>query len=149
VNPGDPQTLTITGDYTQSAAGFMSLDLVSLSSFDQIGVGGKLNLNGTLDLNLDANFAAALGSTFDIINWVGSLTGDFSTFNNVAFNNGTETFKEVVSGNQIDLDVVAAGSATPEPSTLAMILCAALMGAGVTWRLRRRRRCSRIVDHGC
>jgi len=140
LNTGDPQSIHITGDYTQSAAGFMDIDLASLNSFGQVNVGGNLNRDGTLNLTLESGFTAALGSSFDIINWVGTRTPtDFSVFNNVIFDGG-ETFQELVNGKEIDLVVVTATSAAPEPSTLAMLLCATLMGAGIAWRISRRRR---------
>ncbi len=116
------------------SAGFMDLELDGTSSYDHVEVEGDLTLDGTLDLTLASDFTAPVGTTFDIINWTGSLTGNFSTFDDPSFNNGTETFLEVVNGNEIDLVV-----ATPEPSTLGMLFCAMLTGTGLTWRVRRRR----------
>jgi hypothetical protein len=94
-----------------------------------------VGLDGTLSLTLESGFNASLGTVFDIINWSGTETGDFSAFNNATFDDGTLTFEEVFNGNQLDLEVVA----TPEPSTCAMLFCAALLGAGIAWRTRRRR----------
>ena len=141
LSPGDPQSITIDGDYVQTLTGILDLDLASSLSYDHVNVGGGVNLDGILELTLEAGFDAALGTTFDIMNWNGPEpdgTGDFATFIDPVFDNGALTFEEVFNGNELDLVVVAAAP-TPEPSALAMMFCAVFMGSGIAWRIRRRR----------
>jgi hypothetical protein len=146
INPGGdpaPTTLTVTGNYTQMAAGIMDLDIVSTSSYDMLDVTGEAILNGTLEINLGMGFTAATGTFLDIINY-GTESGDFSYFNAPVFNtgNGWQTFEEVFEGagaNQLDLEVISTSAPTPEPSTFGMLFGAMLLGAGIRWRVRRGR----------
>lgn len=108
------------------------------SSYDQLAVGGTTTLSGTLNLTLEPGFDAAVGTVFDIAALTGAVRGNFSTFNNQTFDSGTRTFVELISGQQVDLDVVSTSPTAPEPSTLGMMLCAMLVGGGITWRVRRR-----------
>jgi hypothetical protein len=149
LNPGDPQSIDVIGDYNQTGSGFLNIDMAGpgTGNYDQIDVTGAATLGGTLDLTLESGFAASVGTVFDIFSWtVGPLNGNFNTFNDQTFNNGTETFQEVIEANQVDLDVIDVvgpppppPSSTPEPSTLSMLFCAMLIGGGVSWRIRRRR----------
>jgi fibronectin-binding autotransporter adhesin len=145
--PGDPQAIDIIGFYYETAAGMMTLDLASPSSFDHVQVGGAATLGGELNLTLEPGFAASDGTVFDVLDSVGTLSV-MPSFDFVApvFDGGTQTFIEFQNGNQLDLEVVATNTitATPEPSTLAMMLCFVL-GAGVTWKVRGRRR--NILKH--
>lgn len=142
LNPGDPQSFNVIGNYVETSSGILDLDFADfgdpdLGDYDQVNVTGSVSLGGTLDLTLEPGFDATLGTMFDIINWtVGSTPGDFATFNDVAFDNNTRTFAEVfnANGTELDLEVVA----TPEPSTLSMLFCAMMVGAGIAWRTRRR-----------
>jgi hypothetical protein len=138
LNPGDPQSISVTGNYDQTLAGILDVDLASPSSYDQLDVGGTTTLSGTLNLTLEPGFDAAVGTVFDIAALTGAVKGNFSTFNDQTFDGGTRTFVELINGQQVDLDVVSTTSSTPEPSTLGMMLCAMLVGGGITWRVRRR-----------
>ena len=141
LNPGDPQSIEVTGNYDQTAAGILDIDLAGASSFDQVNATGTAMLGGTLDLTLESGFSAAVGTVFDIVNWTTpTMTpGNFTTFNDVTFNNGTETFIEAVNGQHVDITVESTTVAppAPEPSTLSMLF-ASLLGAGILWRRRRR-----------
>jgi len=152
VNPGgdpSPTTLTLTGNYTQSALGIMDLDVVSSTSYDSLNVTGEAILNGTLEISLDPGFTAADGTYLDIVNW-GTESGNFNYFNAPVFYSasyGWQTFAEVfgagttglgLSSDALYLEVVSTQPA-PEPSTFGMLVCSMLLGAGVSWRVRRRR----------
>ncbi|HKD08533.1 MAG TPA: hypothetical protein VKB79_21710 [Bryobacteraceae bacterium] len=137
LNPGDPQSITINGNYDQTLLGILDVDLASATSYDHVTVNGHATLGGTLDLTIETGFSASIGTTFNIFSWL-SETGDFATFNDPTFNNGTETFREVFSGNQLDLLVVST-TAPPvaEPSTLGMLACGLfLLVVGVKARQR-------------
>ena len=67
--PGNPlQTLTVTGNYAQSASGVLSVDLagtVAGNSYSQLVVGGSVSLNGTLVVSL--NYLPTAGDSYQII----------------------------------------------------------------------------------
>lgn len=137
LSPGDPQTIDVNGSYTQGLAGIMNLDLAGPGSYDQVDVSGNLSLAGTLDLTLEPGFDAAIGDIFDIITFTGSETGNFTTFNDPTFDNGTLTFSNPTEvGNDIQIEVTAvAPSSTPEPSTMVLLFCALLFCAlPIGWR---------------
>lgn len=152
ISPGDPQSLSIIGNFAETQFGIMDLDLVvpdpgniKGTQSDQINVTGSVTLNGTLDLTLEGgidNFNPLLGTIFRIITWTGGQSGDFLTFNDPVFNHGSETFIESFvnnGGGNGELDLIVTGvNATPEPSTMAMFFGAALLGAGSARRKRRR-----------
>jgi hypothetical protein len=152
VNPGgdpSPTTLTVTGTYTQTALGIMDLDVLSSTSYDSLNVTGEAILNGTLEISLDPGFTAADGTYLDIVNW-GTESGDFNYFNAPVFysaSNGWQTLAEVfgagttglgLSSDALYLEVVSTTAPAPEPSTCGMLFCAMLLGAGISWRVRRR-----------
>ena len=68
------QNLTLTGTNTL----FMELGGTTPDSqYDQLLVGGVLNLSGTLSVSLSNSFQPTAGNLFDLFNWSG-LTGHFS-----------------------------------------------------------------------
>jgi fibronectin-binding autotransporter adhesin len=91
LNPGtSPGAVTITGDYTQSAAGILNVELngtVAGTSYDQVNVGGNVNLNGTL--NASVGYTPANNDLFDVLTFAGTRTGDFSTYNLLPFSGGS------------------------------------------------------------
>ena len=83
VVPGDattPGTLTIGGNFTQSAAGTMGIRLASTSNFDRLAVGGGANLNGALIVGYNNGFTAKPGNEFKIIGTQTGVNGRFSQF---------------------------------------------------------------------
>jgi fibronectin-binding autotransporter adhesin len=76
VAPGNsPGTLTISGNYTQSATGSLQLEIASTSLFDRLVVGGTANLAGTLAVQ-DTGGALAYGQQYDFLQAAG-ITGAF------------------------------------------------------------------------
>jgi hypothetical protein len=151
ISPGDPQSMTIIGNYTQVLPGIMDLNFDTTSG-DQILVTGAVNLGGTLELTLlgGADSFAPLISSYTIITWTAGELGNFNNFlmggqtsqslSSLTFDHGTEYFSESFVQNQDgsgELDLLLTSTAAPEPSTLAMIFGATLFGAAV---IRRRRR---------
>lgn len=68
VSPGtSPDALSIDGDYTQSAAGELLIELASLTSHDQLLVTGTATLNGTLTINFIDGFTPSAGQSFTIL----------------------------------------------------------------------------------
>jgi uncharacterized repeat protein (TIGR01451 family) len=77
-NPS-PGTITITGNYTQTATGTLHIDLggATTGQFDQLDVTGTASLAGNLTVANAGAFSAAAGNTFSVLQF-GSLTGDFT-----------------------------------------------------------------------
>jgi hypothetical protein len=79
---GDDLTgvLNIQGNYTQTAAGVLALDLGGLNpgnQFDQLRVSGRATLDGTLRVTLIDGFTPSAGDAFRVLNFA-SLTGAFA-----------------------------------------------------------------------
>jgi hypothetical protein len=75
--------MTITGSFTQSAAGALNLKIGGLSAgaqFDQVTIGGSATLDGTLNLSLINGFTPGAGDSFQVLNY-GSHSGAFATIN--------------------------------------------------------------------
>ncbi|XAL98099.1 PEP-CTERM sorting domain-containing protein [Phycisphaeraceae bacterium D3-23] len=71
----------IVGDYSQFAGATVSFDLFSntspSSSYDQLDVDGRLTLDGTIEIVVQANGVLSLGDTFQLLEW-DTLDGEFS-----------------------------------------------------------------------
>lgn len=83
VVPGEavtPGTLTIGGNYTQTAQGGLGIRLASTSNFDRLTVGGGANLNGTLAVGYLGGFQTKPGDVFEIITTQTGVNGQFSQF---------------------------------------------------------------------
>ncbi len=137
VNPGGQSgvqgTLNLDNGYTQGAAGKLVLEMSGSDPtlYDNLSVVGDVHLLGMLSLQLDGGFVPVLGEVFQIINFTGALTGNFTAFNFGSFGPGY-TFQEIVDLNDISLEVIQ--GTVPEPGTWI------LMGAGMLgmyWGKRR------------
>jgi len=82
VRPGSsPGRLTVSGDYTQTAAGTLVTEVEGSSpgsSLDQLAVSGTATLGGTLDIQND--FSPSPGDSFTILTY-GARSGEFATIN--------------------------------------------------------------------
>ena len=141
INPGDPGTLTVEGDFSQGQNGLLILDFSSgdpATGFDNLSITGNANVDGTLEVDLLNGFTPTLGETFVILNFAGTLSGDFATLNFPTFNG--LTFEEIINGH--DITLVVTDAATPEPATFAPAI-AGLLALGYAARRKRKRSCSR------
>jgi hypothetical protein len=79
---GAAGTLTITGNYTQTASGILNIELgdPTQAEFDQLNIGGQATLGGTLNVILLGDYFAESGDSFRILTF-GSLSGDFQVYN--------------------------------------------------------------------
>ena len=80
VLPGlSPGTLTIHGNYTQTASGVLQMEIggIAANQFDRLIVTGAANLGGTLDVALVNGFTPPVGTNFPILQY-GSRTGNFT-----------------------------------------------------------------------
>jgi len=124
VSPGNsPGTLTIDGNYTQGSGGTLAIEIASLISFDVLDILGTADLDGTLDLTVDAGYAltAQNGDSFKIMNW-NDFTGGFSIINGLDF--GTGTFQVTYAADGLFLTVSDVN--VPAPGAMAIFAMAVL-----------------------
>jgi hypothetical protein len=79
---GAAGTLTINGNYTQTATGALDIDIggtTAGSQYDQLAVSGTAALGGTLNVATIGTFAPAFGNTFQVLTF-GSSSGNFATY---------------------------------------------------------------------
>jgi hypothetical protein len=86
---GAPGTLTIDGNYTQTASGSLNIELggTSAGSSDQLAVSGTASLGGALNVATIGSFMPALGNTFRVLTF-GSSSGNFATDTGLNLANG-------------------------------------------------------------
>lgn len=75
-------TANIAGNYTQEAGAQLSLNIDGTnasSGYDLLSITGNVSLAGTLTLNFTNGFAPTAGQVYNLINYTGSLSGNFST----------------------------------------------------------------------
>jgi hypothetical protein len=140
--PGDSDSpdLTINGGILLDPSATLTIDIASLASFDQLDFGdGNVNLNGTLQLNLDPAYQPTHGDTFPIILADGDNSGDeigqfTSLQTNIPYDNGFFQINYAPSDNPTGVDV----EFVPEPTTSAGILLL------TTTTLFARRRSQRV-----
>ena len=78
VSPGvSPGMLTVNGNYLQAGAGALNIEIGGLSAgaqFDQLSVGGAINLAGALNTSMIGGFVPAVGDAFRILDQTGGGT---------------------------------------------------------------------------
>jgi len=82
IKPGDSLgTLTITGNYTQSATGNLTIGLsgLALAQYGLLSIGGSASLDGSLQLVRPNNFTPRPGETVTFLTAAGGVTGTFAT----------------------------------------------------------------------
>ena len=81
VAPGaSPGTLTITGAYTQTAAGTLAVEVAGPTpdaEHDVLAVQGAVALDGVLDLSLLPGYAPVLGEVYELMSFPAPATGGF------------------------------------------------------------------------
>src|SRR5262249_10277135 len=91
VSPGtSPAILSIVGNYTQTAAGILNIEIGGTtpgSQHDRLTVSGTAALAGTLNVSRISGFLPGAPDTFTILTFA-SRTGDFSTNNGLTFPGG-------------------------------------------------------------
>lgn len=89
VMPGGttPGTLTVQGNYTQTALGSIDLDVAGTSSYDSVAVTGAAAFNGRLALLSSVSYVPVLGDAFTFLTY-GSQTGAFASFSGTSLPGG-------------------------------------------------------------
>ena len=87
---GAPGLLSITGDYTQTSSGVLTVEIGGYNAgtdFDQLAIGGTANLDGTLNVSLINGFTPLSGDSFQVLTFA-TLNGTFASTNlDPAFSN--------------------------------------------------------------
>ena len=122
-------TLDIAGNYVEN--GTVVIDLLSLSSFDLLRIGdddnniGDLNIapGGTIELHTDDSFTATIGDTFDVITYLGALSGVYAldVTNADVSDLGLMWNIDHTDDGSITLFFTEASTAVPEPGTYAVL----------------------------
>ena len=135
VSPGhSPGTLSLTGNYTQTAAGTWTEEIASNSSFDHLAVGGTANLSGTLSIVRLNNFIPTNGTLFTILT---SGSGRVGTFSSVlsGFANSAVKVQLFYNPNDVTLEFLSnftgVPNLTPNQSTVAAGLTAGNQNPGL------------------
>ncbi|MGE0388139.1 MAG: hypothetical protein AB7Q97_25725, partial [Gammaproteobacteria bacterium] len=135
VAPGaSPGTLAITGNFTQTAAGTLDIELQSLTSFDLLTVSGITTLGGTLALHCFGSCVLDVGDEITILNGTGNLLGEFASVTYFGFASGAFDIIYDRFTEDVILRVTSATSPVPLPAS-AWMLFAGLLALG-----RRARR---------
>jgi hypothetical protein len=80
---GTAGTLTIHGNYTQTAVGVLNIGIggTAGAEYDQLVVSGSVSLDGTLNVFLIGGFTPTTGDSFQIVTSGMALSGSFATAN--------------------------------------------------------------------
>jgi hypothetical protein len=87
-----PNTLEITGNYTQTSNGTLRVDLSGLTQgaqYDWLHVDGTASLDGTVTVQYLSGYIPALGNSYTPIS-AASRTGNFVNYNNLIIGGGLE-----------------------------------------------------------
>lgn len=110
-NPGNSAgTLSINGDYTQTIAGDLEIQIGS-AGFDKLSVTNAANLNGVLVVSMIGNYNPPDGQVFEILN-ASSVSGAFSTAMLPTLPGG-RTFSVSYTNTAVRLTVGEGGPACP------------------------------------
>lgn len=134
VQPGNSiGTLGVTGNYIMSAAATLNMELGD-HTWDQLLVGGNVQLDGTLNLLFLPGFAASNGDILTLLQY-GSHSGAFAAINGLTF--GQYSFAPIYNATDFELQVGVTASSTPESATWMTLAGAALLLAAM--RAKRKR----------
>lgn len=68
----------VEGDVHSEATAVLHLQLTTSTSFDALVTTGDLHLDGRLEIALGSGFVPSAGQAFDILDWSGAISGEFS-----------------------------------------------------------------------
>jgi hypothetical protein len=97
-------TLSIQGNYTQTAGAALDIDIASPTLYGSLTVSGTATLAGTVNIALVNGFTPASGQSYTILTF-GARSGDFSAKNGLVFS-PTEAFAANYTANTLRLVVV-------------------------------------------
>jgi hypothetical protein len=130
-------TLTIGTSFTQTAAGFLDIELESLASHDLLLVNGPVTLGGTLAVSCLGNCVLGVGDEVVVLDYTGSRgASTFASLTMSGFASGAFTTIYDDVNTRVLLRVTEMTTPVPEPGTWALWLAGAAALGGV---VRRRR----------
>lgn len=124
-------TANVTGNYTQS--GTLRVGASSSSSYGRLNVTGDATLTSTARFDVDVNSSQTLaaGDTLSgVLSVSGALTNS-APANNVSDNSALFNFRSATNGNQVDLQVLAAGADSPSQPDSAPVPGSTSPGQGI------------------
>jgi len=132
VSPGNPVgTLTIGGNYTQTATGLLHIAVTGLSpgQFGQLVVNGHAGIAGTLDVISLSNFKFQVGEKLTLLSANGGVSGTFSSIKNPFISNTIVKAEVVITpatveitGTQGSFATTPGVAKTPNESAVAKAL---------------------------
>jgi hypothetical protein len=136
VAPGEsPGTLTISGSFAQSAAGFLDIELGGTAGADLLHVTGSAALDGTLAIACWGDCSYAVGTQLVILDALGGVSGSFAG-SPVLSGFASGAFAVSYRANEVLLTVTEATvAAVPEPGVWLLLLG----GLGALKLVQRRR----------
>jgi uncharacterized repeat protein (TIGR01451 family) len=99
--------------FTQTAPGTLNVAINGTTAgtqYDRLAVTGNVSLNGTLNATL--GYTPVAGSTFDVVTFTGTRTGDFATKNLPTFAGSGVTQASYVAGSPNALRITAVATQT-------------------------------------
>ena len=139
-------TLSLSGNYLQSATGSFAADIGPGTLSDLFLVSGTATLNGGLNL-FCASCALQIGDIFTILDSSGDLLGTFGSVTTSGFLSGfAYNILYDYALDRVQLEVLnpgmpGGGGAIPEPATWAMLIA----GFGLVGAAARRRRTPEVA----
>jgi hypothetical protein len=123
-------SLTVNGNYTQTAAGALTLKVggaAAGSQFDQFNVRDVAALDGTLNVSLANGFNPLAGQVFDVLHF-GSAQGGFAT-TNLPTSDGVIAFTTQLNRNSLEL----VGATIPPTSSVGALPAFSPPSFTVSW----------------
>jgi hypothetical protein len=113
LRPGDaPGVLTINGNYTQTSAGTLDVEIGGTtvgSQYDRLAINGTASLAGTLNVIILNGFVPDPGTAFQILTFHSPHSGDFDTENGLDLGGGL-SLAPVYNSDDTGLSLVATQS---------------------------------------
>jgi hypothetical protein len=128
---------TINGDYTHT--GTLELDIASATLADKLTIHGNVDFSGTVKVILNGGFHPSAGTTYDLLDWTGSMTGGVLAFD---FSEAPLNSGLVWNTANFRTTGTLAVQAVPEAGSLVLV------GTGAVVLFRRRRGLRRQGERG-
>jgi T5SS/PEP-CTERM-associated repeat protein len=107
-------TATLSGNLMMGSAGELELTLDGLTDFDTLNVTGDWTIDGTLTVLLAEGVSVTDGSSFDLFDWEGSVSGEFSELELAELSDG-------LSWDTSNLYTDGMIGVIPEPAVLSLV----------------------------
>jgi hypothetical protein len=117
ISVGAGSKVNVSGGFTQSAAGTVSIFVAGTASgqYGELSIAGSATLSGTLNVTLSGGFSPAAGNAFKVLTY-GSRSGTFATINTPTLAGGLVL---TASYNPGDLTLTTTSGPSPSPGNVA------------------------------